>query len=76
VYEQLKNILTTSFQADPAEVTPEATLTDLGLDSLDVVELSLVLKANCGVAVSDDDLLELHGVGAIAEALESRSARL
>ena len=76
MFEQLKDILVTSFQADPAEVKPNSSLDDLGLDSLDVVELALVVKSNFGVAVSDDELVDLQRLDAIVEALESRNARL
>jgi len=76
VFDELKQILVTSFQADPTEVTPDARLQDLGLDSLDMVELSLVLKSEWGVAISDDELIEYQQVGAVVAAVESRTARL
>jgi acyl carrier protein len=57
-------------------VDPVATLPDLGLDSLDLVELSILIKSDLAVEVSDDELAELEAVGAVAGLIESRSARV
>ncbi|MEW1773371.1 acyl carrier protein [Streptomyces sp. NPDC086777] len=58
------NILTDRFQVRPELVSPEATPTALGLDSLFVVELSFVLEGDPGVEISFD---ELAGAGTLAE---------
>ena len=74
MYEQFKGILVTSFQADPAQVRPEATLTDLGLDSLDLVELAIVIKTDFGVVVTDDELVDLARVDAVVDAIGNKKA--
>lgn len=76
MYEQLKAIMVSKFQLDPAEVSPEATLKDLELDSLDVVELSLVVEKEMGVSVSDDELIEAVDVAAVVALIEARSVRV
>ena len=73
MYDEIKKILVSSFHAPAEEVAPEATLADLGLDSLDLVELSMQLEA-FGVRITDDELNNLQRVDAIANAVESRSA--
>lgn len=73
--DQLKEILVTSFQADPDLVAPEATLTELELDSLDLVELSLVIEKQFEARVSDDELAELQRLDAIVSLIGDRTAR-
>jgi acyl carrier protein len=70
MYEQLRQVLMTTFQVDPAEVTPDVTLAELGLDSLDLVELAMAISP-FGVHVSDDDLADLQHIGAIVAFIES-----
>jgi acyl carrier protein len=74
MYELLKTIMVEDLKLDPAEVTPDATREDAGLDSLAVVELSMVLGRRLGVDIGDDELLELKTVGEIAQLIEQRTA--
>lgn len=76
MYDELKQIISTGFQVPVQEIMPECTLTDLGLDSLDVVELALTIEKELGVSVTDDELAEAGQVKAIAELLTNRSARV
>jgi acyl carrier protein len=76
MYIQLKQILTTKFQLDEAEIEPSSTLEDLQLDSLDLVELALVIEKEFGARVSDDELAEIQELEAIVGLVESRSAKV
>ncbi|MFY1634212.1 acyl carrier protein [Solwaraspora sp. WMMB335] len=76
MFEQLKEIIARKFQLDRAALVPEATFQDLELDSLDMVELSLVIEKELGVAISDDELIQAGTVGAVRDLAESRSARV
>lgn len=73
MYEKIKQFLMTSFHVAEADFTPGATITDLGLDSLELVELSMEIEA-WGVRVSDDELIALQRLDAIVQHLEARSA--
>jgi acyl carrier protein len=55
-------------------VHPGASREDAGLDSLAIVELSMVLSRRLGVDFSDDELLELKTVADIAQLMEQRTA--
>jgi acyl carrier protein len=67
-YATLLGVLTASpFRRDPAAVTPEQTLEDLGLDSLDRAELALAIEAAVGRRVHDADVLPWCRVGQLAE---------
>jgi acyl carrier protein len=75
MYEGLKQILMTTFRVPPADITPQATLAELGLDSLDLVELSFAIEQDLSAQVSDDELAELEQVGELVALIEARSAR-
>lgn len=72
--EQLKEILSLKLKVSPEAITPEATREDIELDSLAVVELSLLLKSELDLDVSDDDLLEAETVADMVRLMEERSA--
>ena len=76
MYDDIKNMLVSSFNVPPDEIHPEATLEDLELDSLDVVELAAMIKDRLGVQVSEEELADLMRVAAIAGLVESRAARV
>lgn len=72
--EQLKEILSNKLKVSPESITPEATREDIELDSLAVVELSLLLKSELDLDISDDDLLEAETVADMVRLMEDRSA--
>ncbi|MGW0531840.1 acyl carrier protein [Streptomyces sp. NPDC003032] len=74
--EQLKEILSNKLKVSPEAITPEATKDDIELDSLAVVELSLLLKSELDIDVSDDDLLEAETVADMVALMETRSAKV
>jgi acyl carrier protein len=76
MFEKLKEILVNKLKVTPEQITLEATLEDIELDSLAVVELSLVLETELGVSVSDDELLEAETVGDMVALIEKGSARV
>jgi acyl carrier protein len=71
VYEQIKQFLMESFQTQEADFVPDATLKDLGLDSLDLVELSMEIE-QWGARVSDDELSGVRSLAALVMLLEDR----
>jgi acyl carrier protein len=73
VYETLKNILVTTLKVPAEQITPEATKEDLELDSLAVVELSMVLGKEHGLHISDDELQDVETVGEIAALMRERA---
>lgn len=57
-----RTILVDTFDVPADEVTAEATFESLGLDSLDVVELTLVLEEETGVKLEDEELEDVRTV--------------
>ncbi|MFD4538793.1 acyl carrier protein [Streptomyces bauhiniae] len=76
MFEQLKEILVNKLKVTPEQITLDATREDIELDSLAVVELSLVLETELGVSISDDELLEAETVGDMVALIEQGSARV
>jgi acyl carrier protein len=56
------DLLTSEFGVPADEVSAEATFEALGLDSLDIVELTLALEDRTGVKLGDDDLEQVRSV--------------
>jgi acyl carrier protein len=54
--EKVVEVMAEEFELDPAEMGPEATLyDDLGLDSLDAVDMVVVLEKTFGIKLTDED---------------------
>ncbi|ADI05068.1 phosphopantetheine-binding protein [Streptomyces bingchenggensis BCW-1] len=76
MFDTLKEILVNKLKVTPEQVVPEATREDVELDSLAVVELSLVLDKEFSIVISDDELLEVPTIGDMARLMEERSAKV
>ncbi|MFD8381544.1 acyl carrier protein [Streptomyces sp. NPDC059679] len=76
MFDTLKEILVNKLKVAPEQVVPEATREDVELDSLAVVELSLVLDKEFSIVISDDELLEVDTIGDMARLMEERSAKV
>jgi acyl carrier protein len=58
ITEQLKG-----FEVEAGKVTPDASFDTLGLDSLDLVELSVQIEDAYGIDIEEDDLKEVVTIG-------------
>lgn len=56
--QKVVDVLAEEFELDPGEMVPEATLyEDLGLDSLDAVDMVVVLEKTFGMKLTDEEAL-------------------
>lgn len=76
MYDDIKDMLVATFKVPADEISPDSTLEELELDSLDVVELAAMIKDQLGVEVSDDEMAGLMRVGSIAGLVQSRATRV
>ncbi|GHE94812.1 acyl carrier protein [Streptomyces longispororuber] len=74
MFETLKDILVDKLKVSPDRITPEATREEAELDSLAVVELSMLLDKEYGVQISDDELMEAENIGEMARMMSERRA--
>ena len=67
---EVQNILMKQLNLDREQLVPEARIMeDLGADSLDIAEITMLLEENFGVTIPDDEVEQLETVGTIHEAL-------
>ena len=77
---RIKQILTRRIGVPPAEISGEASLVDdFGLDSVDMVELTIALEQEFTITIEDDDLREVRSIRDVVDVvhhlLTSRTAR-
>jgi acyl carrier protein len=75
VYEELRTLLIDDLRLNESSLRPETGREDAGLDSLAVVELSMLLSERFSIEISDEDLLEAETVADIAHLLERQIQR-
>ena len=72
VYEKIRKALSAQFEVDLESITRDTDLiSDLGADSLDLVELIMTLEEEYEVSVLDDSVYEHKTVGEISDYIES-----
>jgi 3-oxoacyl-[acyl-carrier-protein] synthase-3 len=72
MFDKLKEILVKKFSVAESDVKEEATLEDLGLTSLDLVEFADIVSTQFNVNISDDEVVELERVGKIVALVAKR----
>ena len=74
MFEKVRDVIVDTLGCEAEVVTMEATLTeDLGLDSIDAVELNIALEDALGTAIPDEALKEMKTVGDIVSYLEQNA---
>lgn len=70
VFEAIAKLIAERNDCDVSEVTRESTFQDLGIDSLDTVEMLMKLEDEIGVEVELDQKVET--VGELVDFIESK----
>lgn len=71
INQQVVDIIVNKLAATHGQVTPEANLaTDLGADSLDIVELLLEFERVFGISIPEDEAEQIKTVGQVVAYLE------
>jgi len=72
IFDKIKEVLAEQLEVDPDSITRETDLmSDLGADSLDLVELIMTLEEEYGVSAVDESVYENKTVGEIADYIET-----
>jgi acyl carrier protein len=74
LYTTFQTVLVDEFGVPAEEVAPDATFEALGLDSLDVVELTLVLEEQTGVKLEDEELEDVRTVQDAVDKVSQKQA--
>ncbi len=60
IVEKINSFLVEEFEVDPGKITPEANLREtLELDSLDYIDLVVVIESNFGFKVKPEDFISI-----------------
>ncbi|GAA7573122.1 hypothetical protein MMM141_12700 [Helicobacter pylori] len=74
LFEQVRSIIAEQLNVDAAQVTPEAEFVkDLGVDSLDVVELIMALEEKFGIEIPDEQAEKIVNVGDVVKYIEDNT---
>ena len=75
IFEKLKAIAVNQIGIDEEEVTPESDIIkDLGLDSLDIVDMLMSVEETFGVTIDDGDVAEMKTVADVVKFIEDNVA--
>ena len=70
--ELIKKILSRQLQIDPDGINEDTDIkVDLGVDSLDVVEMLVSIEEETGITVPDDEIVNFKTIGDVVEYLEN-----
>ena len=73
-FEKVKEIMIDTLNLDGADIKPEATLKDLGVDSIDAVELVMALEEAYDLKIADEEVAVLEKVSDIVEFIDKKCA--
>ena len=72
IINRLKELLAEQFEVDESTITESTDImTDLGADSLDIVEFIMMIEEEFDINVADEQSYESKTVGEIADYIES-----
>jgi acyl carrier protein len=76
VLDKVREVLSSQFEMDINQITEDTDIIkDLGADSLDLVELIMVLEEEYGLVITDESIYGYKTAGEIAEYIESLLAK-
>ena len=70
VFETVAKVLAERLECDPSEIKPDSNFRDLGIDSLDTVDLMMNLEDELGIELELDQKLET--VSDLVEFIENK----
>ena len=71
--DKVKGIFQKVLDIKPAEIVPGAKLDEsLGIDSTELVEISVALKKTLGVALADNEIKKSHSFNDVVNILKSK----
>lgn len=71
IFQTLKDTLVEQFELDPESITPDAQLSeDLGLDSIDAVDMILKVQELTGCKVAPEDFKQVRTVGDVERVVQ------
>lgn len=73
IFEKVRATLAKQLEIDPELINEDTNIVeDLGVDSLDIVELIMELEETYNIVITNDEAGDLSTVGKIAKFIESK----
>jgi acyl carrier protein len=73
VFDRVKKIFSEQLEVDESIITPDASITsDLGADSLDIVDLAMSIEDEFEIELSEDAIEKIKTVGDMVRYIEDR----
>lgn len=69
-FDKIKEALSSKLKGQ--ELTLDSNLRDLGIDSLDVVDLIMDLEEELGIEFSDEELMSIHTMKDVCDLIDKR----
>lgn len=74
IFETVRDIIATQLGMDANKIKPESDIiNDLGLDSLDIVELGMTLEEKWNLVIEDEDMGKIKTVADIVKYIENNA---
>lgn len=74
IFETVRDIIATQLGMDANKIKPESDIiNDLGLDSLDIVELGMTLEEKWNLVIEDDDMGKIKTVADVVKYIENNA---
>ena len=74
IFETVREIIATQLGMDANKIKPESDIiNDLGLDSLDIVELVMTLEEKWNIVADDEDIKTLKTVADVVKYIENNA---
>jgi acyl carrier protein len=71
IREKLTEILVSEFEIEPEKITPDASIqSDLGIDSLDVVDMVVLIQDEFGIKLQAQDFKDVKTFDDLVKLLE------
>ncbi len=75
MFEEVKKLIAEQMHIDENSITEDKRIVeDLGADSLDTVEMLMTLEDNFGIAIPDEEAVNLKTVGDIVKYIEAKKS--
>lgn len=70
-FDKVTAIIADKLSIDKKSITPQATLHDLGADSLDIVEIIMKVEEQFGIEINDEEAEKLKNVQDVVDYVHS-----
>lgn len=71
IFERVQAILVKHQQISPQDVTVNSTFDELGIDSLDRINLLFAVEEEFGISIATEDVKNVHSVREICQSIEN-----